>query len=128
MSEERLHCQLTLLQELRDKGDLSEEMKADITLGIEAASAVLQRTNEAVHAEERNTATQELRERVEDWKGEYISFTPLLKTPPLADPKDKGHRLDSFGDLLQYGTYHVIKGGTSSGKDEEREVRLHCHH
>ena len=35
-----------------------------------------------------------------------------------------GHRLDSFGDLLQYGTYQVIKGGTSSGKDEEREVCL----
>jgi hypothetical protein len=43
----------------------------------------------------------ELRERVEDWKG---------------------HRLDSFGELLLHGTHHVIKGGSNSGKEEEREV------
>lgn len=58
-----------LLKELRDKGDLSEDKRHDITLGIEAASAVLERTNEAIHLEERNAATNELRERVEDWKG-----------------------------------------------------------
>jgi cell division control protein 24 len=44
----------------------------------------------------------ELRERVEDWKG---------------------HRLDSFGDLLLHGTFQVIKGDSSSPKDQEREVR-----
>jgi cell division control protein 24 len=43
----------------------------------------------------------ELRERVEDWKG---------------------HRLESFGDLLLHGTYHVIKGDTTNPKDQEREV------
>lgn len=43
----------------------------------------------------------ELRERVEDWKG---------------------HKLDSFGDLLLHGTYQVIKGDTSNPKDQEREV------
>jgi hypothetical protein len=54
-----------------------------------------------VHKEERITAVNELRERVEDWKG---------------------HRLDSFGELLLHGTHHVIKGGSNSGKEEEREV------
>lgn len=88
---------------MRDKGDLDEQKKADITVGIEAASAILQRTNEAVHQEERDAAVAELRERVEDWKG---------------------HRLDSFGTLLLYGTHHVLKGGTNSGREEEREVSL----
>ena len=46
----------------------------------------------------------ELRERVEDWKG---------------------HRLETFGDLLLHGTYHVIKGDTTNPKDTEREV---CEH
>ncbi|KIW02425.1 uncharacterized protein PV09_06241 [Verruconis gallopava] len=101
---QRLSKYPLLLRELRDKGDLSDEKREDITRGIEAASAVLDRTNEAVHMEERNAATQELRERVEDWKG---------------------HRLDSFGELLQYGTYQVIKGGSSSGKDEEREYKIY---
>jgi cell division control protein 24 len=74
----------------------------EITAGIEAASAVLQRTNEAVHREEREAAVAELNERVEDWKG---------------------HRLSNFGELLLYGTHQVIKNGASGGKDEEREVR-----
>ncbi|KAE9975778.1 hypothetical protein BLS_002412 [Venturia inaequalis] len=91
-----------LLKELRDKGNLSEERKQEITAGIEAASAVLQRTNEAVHTEERNAAVEELKERVEDWKG---------------------HRLGSFGDLLLYGSHQVIKNGASGGKDEERETK-----
>jgi cell division control protein 24 len=86
---------------LRDKGDLDQEKRDEITEGIEAASAILQRTNEAVHREERVVAVNELRERVEDWKG---------------------HRLDSFGELLLHGTHQVIKGGSNSGKEEEREV------
>ena len=44
----------------------------------------------------------ELHNRVEDWKG---------------------HRLESFGDLLLHGTFQVIKGDSSSPKDQEREVR-----
>jgi cell division control protein 24 len=96
-----------LLKELRAKGNLSEDRKQEITAGIEAASAVLQRTNEAVHLEERNTAVEELKERVEDWKG---------------------HRLGSFGDLLLYGSHQVIKNGASGGKDEEREVSINSSH
>jgi hypothetical protein len=48
---------------------------------------------------------------------------PSLAEELFPNQDTSGHRLDSFGDLLQYGTYQVIKGGTSSGKDEEREVR-----
>jgi cell division control protein 24 len=122
---QRLSKYPLLLKELRDKGELPEDKRMDISRGMEAASAVLERTNEAVHLEERNAATQELRERVEDWKGRRIFSSPRLAVVLLAvayDDAGIGHRLDSFGDLLQYGTYQVIKGGTSSGKDEEREV------
>jgi cell division control protein 24 len=95
-----------LLKELRDKGDLDESLRAEINAGIEAASAVLRATNAAVDREERNEAVQELRERVEDWKG---------------------HRLDAFGDLLLHGTFSVIKGDPTNSKDQEREVRVEPH-
>jgi cell division control protein 24 len=62
---------------------------------------VLFATNAAVDREERLEAIEELRERVEDWKG---------------------HRIDSFGELLLYGTHQVVKGDTSNPKDQEREV------
>ncbi len=88
-------------QELRDKGDLDDERKSDISLGMEAASSVLHRTNAAIDREERDEAVQELKERVQDWKG---------------------HRFEKFGDLLLYGTYTVLKGD-SGAKDAEREVR-----
>jgi cell division control protein 24 len=87
---------------LRNKGDLDEARKRDLDDGIEAASSVLHRTNAAVDLEERKDAMNELRERVEDWKG---------------------HRLESFGDLLLHGTYQVVKGDSSNSKDSEREVR-----
>lgn len=76
-------------------------MKANINEGIEAASSALQRANAAVDQEERNQAVIELRERVDDWKG---------------------HRLENFGELLLHGTFQVIKGDSSSSKDQEREV------
>ena len=58
-------------------------------------------TNAAVDREERLEAVEELRERVEDWKG---------------------HRIESFGELLLHGTHQVVKGDTSNPKDQEREV------
>jgi cell division control protein 24 len=86
-------------QELRDKGDLDEGRREDISKGIEAASAVLQRTNAAIDREERIEAVEELKTLVEDWKG---------------------HRIEGFGDLLLYGQFTVLKGDTA--KNEEREV------
>jgi cell division control protein 24 len=62
---------------------------------------VLFATNAAVDREERLEAVEELRERVEDWKG---------------------HRIESFGELLLHGTHQVVKGDTSNPKDQEREV------
>jgi hypothetical protein len=73
----------------------------DIDSGIAAATSVLLATNAAIDREERTDAMAELGERVEDWKG---------------------HRLESFGDLLLHGTYQVIKGDTANPKDQEREV------
>jgi cell division control protein 24 len=64
---------------------------------------VLFATNAAVDREERLEAVEELRERVEDWKG---------------------HRIESFGELLLHGTHQVVKGDTSNPKDQEREVWL----
>lgn len=98
---QRLSKYPLLLRELRDKGDLDEIRKADIDAGIIAAQGALLAANAAVDREERNEAVQELRERVEDWKG---------------------HRLDAFGELLLHGNFSVIKGDPSTSKDQEREV------
>ncbi|KAF2020711.1 hypothetical protein BU24DRAFT_7134 [Aaosphaeria arxii CBS 175.79] len=93
-----------LLKELRDKGDLDEERKGDISAGIEAASAVLHRTNAAIDREERIEAVEELKTLVEDWKG---------------------HRIEGFGELLLYGQYTVLKGEGINAKNEERDYRIY---
>ncbi|KAF2812596.1 uncharacterized protein BDZ99DRAFT_474742 [Mytilinidion resinicola] len=93
-----------LLKELRDKGDLDDSRKQDISNGIEAASSVLQRTNAAIDREERLEAVEELRTLVEDWKG---------------------HRIEGFGELLLYGTFTVLKGESISTKNEEREYKIY---
>ncbi|KAK8237614.1 Pleckstrin homology domain-containing protein [Phyllosticta capitalensis] len=100
---QRLSKYPLLLKELRDKGDLDEERRDDISTGIDAASAVLKRTNEAVDMEDRKEALEELKSRVEDWKG---------------------HRIEGFGDLLLYGTFTVLKGDGGS-KDQEREYKIY---
>lgn len=62
---------------------------------------MLDSANDAIDKEHLATAFTELDERVDDWKS--------LK-------------IDSFGALLRYGTYSVVKG--DNGKDSEREVGL----
>lgn len=64
-----------------------------------AAQLILNRANEAVGKEQRLTAVADLQGRVEDWKG---------------------HRIDHFGELLEYGLYPVVKG--EGAKSVEREV------
>ena len=86
---------------MRDKGDLDQGRKDDISKGIEAASAVLERTNAAIDREERVEAVEELKTLVEDWKG---------------------HRIEGFGDLLLHGQFTVLKGDSINAKNEEREV------
>jgi hypothetical protein len=72
---------------------------------MEAAQAVLQRTNAAIDREERLEAVEELKRLVEDWKG---------------------HRIDAFGELLLFGTHTVLKGDSTNTKDNEREVSSLC--
>ena len=72
---------------------------------MDAASSILERSNAAIARQERIEAVQELKDRVEDWKG---------------------HRVEGFGELLLHGTYTVLKG-ESTAKDAEREVSLPLH-
>ena len=89
------------VQDLRKKGGLDQEKQNDLAEGEMAASSVLVRANEAVDKEERNRAVSDLISRVEDWKG---------------------HNIDNFGELLQYGSHTVLKG--EGQKEVEREVCL----
>lgn len=100
---QRLSKYPLLLDDLYKKGDLDEDRKADLLIGREAATSVLARTNRAVDREEKAEAVQELRLRVEDWKG---------------------HRVEGFGELLVYGTFTVLKSENlgGGGKEGERQV------
>ncbi len=101
---QRLSKYPLLLEDLYKKGDLDEGRKEDLVIGKQVAMEVLARTNKAVDREEKAEAVQELKMRVEDWKG---------------------HRVEGFGELLLYGTFTVLKSETQgSGKDGERQVRL----
>jgi cell division control protein 24 len=78
-------------------------------MGREAAASVLARTNMAVDREQKAEAVQELKQRVEDWKG---------------------HRVEGFGELLLYGSFTVLKSeGTvptaASGKEGERQYHVY---
>lgn len=104
---QRLSKYPLLLDDLYKKGDLDEARRDDLLIGKEAATSVLSRTDKAVDREQKHEAVQELKMRVEDWKG---------------------HRVEGFGDLLLYGTFTVLKSDNpSSGKDGERQVRAPSH-
>lgn len=100
---QRLSKYPLLLEDLYKKGDLDDQRKSDLMNGKEAATSVLVRTNHAVDREVKAEAVQELKVRVEDWKG---------------------HRVEVFGELLLYGTFTVVKGeGQPPGsKEGERQV------
>ena len=100
---QRLSKYPLLLEDLYKKGDLDDQRKSDLLNGKEAATSVLIRTNLAVDREVKAEAVQELKVRVEDWKG---------------------HRVEAFGDLLLYGTFTVVKGEgqQAANKDGERQV------
>jgi len=90
-----------LLDQLYKKGDFDEERRQDLLHGKDCASGVLARTNAAMDREDKLVAVQELKGRVEDWKG---------------------HRVEGFGELLLFGTFTVVKSDSGPGKDSEREV------
>ncbi|KXL45960.1 hypothetical protein M433DRAFT_66417 [Acidomyces richmondensis BFW] len=102
---QRLSKYPLLLNDLYKKGDLDDARKADLLVGKEAATSVLERTNQAVDREEKADAVEELKLRVEDWKG---------------------HRVEAFGALLLYGTFTVLKSeNLGSGKDGERQYHVY---
>jgi cell division control protein 24 len=86
------------LQELRKQTE-DPDLQADITKAIDTIQSVLDSANDAIDKEHLASAFLDLDERVDDWKA--------LK-------------IDSFGELLRFGTFTVLKGDT--GKDSEREV------
>ncbi|KAJ5899186.1 hypothetical protein N7495_003930 [Penicillium taxi] len=89
-----------MLSELRKQSE-DPEITADITHAIDTIQSLLDGANEAIHREHLQAAVIDLSERVEDWK--------TLK-------------MDTFGDLLRFGTFAVVKG--DSGKDNEREYHI----
>ncbi|OQO13212.1 hypothetical protein B0A48_01440 [Cryoendolithus antarcticus] len=102
---QRLSKYPLLLEDLYKKGDLDEARRNDLLDGKEAATSVLSRTNHAVDREEKAEAVQELKLRVEDWKG---------------------HRVEGFGELLLYGTFTVLKSeNLAVGKDAERQYHVY---
>ncbi|PKY02566.1 RhoGEF GTPase [Aspergillus campestris IBT 28561] len=90
-----------MLSELRKQLE-DPDLQNDITGAIDAIQVVLDSANDAIDKEHLATAFKELDERVDDWKS--------LK-------------IDSFGALLRYGTYSVVKG--DNGKDSEREYHIY---
>ncbi|KAJ5920744.1 hypothetical protein N7454_000607 [Penicillium verhagenii] len=89
-----------MLSELRKQLE-DEQLKSDITGAIDSIQNALDSANEAIHKEHLVSAVVDLSERVDDWKS--------LK-------------MDSFGELLRFGTFAVVKG--DSGKDSEREYHI----
>jgi hypothetical protein len=74
-------------------------LQADLADAVEIIQGVLHEANAAIDKETRQNALTDLHERVEEWKS--------LK-------------VDSFGELLLFGTFTVQKGDGS--KDQEKEV------
>ncbi|KAE8144213.1 hypothetical protein BDV25DRAFT_167401 [Aspergillus avenaceus] len=90
-----------MLSELRKQTE-NPDLQADITGAIDAIQSVLDSANDAIDKEHLASAFTDLDERVDDWKS--------LK-------------IESFGDLLRFGTFIVLKG--DNGKDSEREYHIY---
>ncbi|EKV04634.1 Rho guanyl nucleotide exchange factor, putative [Penicillium digitatum PHI26] len=90
-----------MLLELRKQLE-DEQLRADITHAVNCIQNVLDFANQAIYKDQLAAAVVDLSERVDDWKA--------LK-------------MESFGDLLRFGTFQVVKG--DSGKDSEREYHIY---
>ncbi|KAI1454732.1 hypothetical protein F4805DRAFT_469131 [Annulohypoxylon moriforme] len=84
-----------LLKSLLKKCE-DDNIKADLTGGIDAAERVLTKANEAVDRDLLDEALEDLIRRVDDWKN---------------------HRVESFGRLLLHGVYTVVTGRSDQEKD-----------
>ncbi|KAI9933000.1 hypothetical protein AWENTII_004655 [Aspergillus wentii] len=88
-----------MLTELRKQTE-NEDLKTDILRAIDTIQVVLDSANDAIDKEHLASAVVDLADRVDDWK--------TLK-------------VDTFGELLRFGTFTVLKG--DNGKESsEREV------
>lgn len=81
----------------------SEELKADISDAIEIIQDVLQQADASIDKETREDALKDLEERVDDWKGLSI---------------------ESFGELLLFGTFNVLKDGALREQEKEYHIFL----
>ncbi|KAI2267159.1 Guanine nucleotide exchange factor for Cdc42p, partial [Ophidiomyces ophidiicola] len=86
-----------MLQELKKQTERAD-FTADIAAAIDIIQSVLDRANNAIDKEHLVAATQDVAARVDDWKS---------------------LRVESFGQLLRFGTFTVVKG--DGGKDNEKE-------
>ncbi|KAF8473362.1 hypothetical protein BDZ91DRAFT_770554 [Kalaharituber pfeilii] len=94
-------CKYPLL--LRDMSKYSDpEQVEELKEGIAAIERVNNKVNEAIRKVDMSKVTEDLAQRVEDWKG---------------------HRLDSFGSLLLNGQFTVVKGDGRG--DLEREYHIY---
>ena len=79
-----------------------EALKTDLEDGINVIQSVLEQANASIDRDNRQAAREEVAVRVEDWR--------KLK-------------IETFGDLLLFGTFAVQK--SDSGKDNEREYHIY---
>ncbi|KAL8378067.1 hypothetical protein RB595_008659 [Gaeumannomyces hyphopodioides] len=86
-----------LLKDLLKKSD-DEEIKADLSAGIQGAERALSKANEAVDRDLLDEALEDLKSRVDDWKS---------------------HQVTQFGSLLLHGVHTVLTGKTEAERDYE---------
>ncbi|KAI0406353.1 Rho guanyl nucleotide exchange factor [Xylaria palmicola] len=89
---------LLLKDLLKRGGDQNPETRADLLKGIEAAERVLKQADEAVNRDLLDEIVEDLRVRVDEWKG---------------------HQFQHFGQLLLHGIYTVVTSRTEQEKDYE---------
>ncbi|KAF3119386.1 hypothetical protein TWF703_003357 [Orbilia oligospora] len=83
-------CRYTLLLESILKASAQDDpRREDLEEGLKTVVKINTKVNEAIGKLENAEVVEELKDRVEDWKG---------------------HQIDHFGDLLLYGQFTVIKG------------------
>ncbi|KAK6330163.1 hypothetical protein TWF730_004660 [Orbilia blumenaviensis] len=96
-------CRYTLLLESILKASAPDDpRREDLEEGLKTVVKINTKVNEAIGKLENAEIVEELKERVEDWKG---------------------HQIDHFGDLLLYGQFTVIKGDAKG--DIEREYQIY---
>ena len=81
----------------------AEELKSDITDAIKIIEDVLHQADASIDKETKEDALHELDERVDDWKSLVLS---------------------SFGDLLLFGTFSVLKDGGLREQEKEYHIYL----